>query len=91
MHIVIILPDPATPVGGCGHGDVRLVNGSEVSGGSGRLEVCINNAWGTVCGNQFGVTDASVACGQLDGFTSEGMYIFFHINVSLISSSETPS
>ena len=38
----------------------------------GRLEMCINNAWGTVCdsGNTFGPNDAMVACEQLVGFQS---------------------
>ena len=31
----------------------------------GRLEVCINNAWGTVCNNQFTKEEARVACLQL--------------------------
>ena len=42
---------------------MRLVNGSTVE--SGRLEVCSNNIWGSVCGNGFSVTDAYVICRQL--------------------------
>lgn len=38
----------------------------------GRLEVCLNNAWGTVCNSSFGYYDAVVACGQLTGFHGEG-------------------
>ena len=41
----------------------------------GRLEICINNAWGTVCREAFGLADAKVACGQLGGFMREGMRI----------------
>ena len=31
----------------------------------GRLEICMNNVWGTVCDNMFDATDAAVACRQL--------------------------
>ena len=54
----------------CTTGDVRLVG--SVYGDEGRLEVCINSAWGTVCSNQFDTTDASVACQMLNGFDGSG-------------------
>ena len=38
----------------------------------GRLEICFNNAWGTVCNNSFRGIDAQVACNQLKGFEREG-------------------
>ena len=41
---------------------------------AGRLEVCINNAWGTVCDDRFDSIDATVACTQLKGFNSSGQY-----------------
>ena len=47
----------------CQEGAVRLVNGSTQQ--SGRLEVCTNNIWGTVCGDGFDVTDAYVVCREL--------------------------
>ena len=38
----------------------------------GRVEICFNNAWGTVCDSAFNVPDALVACNQLVGFQREG-------------------
>ena len=39
----------------------------------GRVEVCINNAWGTVCRNLFGREDAETACFNIGGFTRQGI------------------
>ena len=48
--------------------------------GSGRLELCLNNAWGTVCDSSFDDSDAAVACSQVIGFTRNGSYLhcFLH-------------
>ena len=61
--------DPAE----CSTGAVRLVDDSSVD--SGRLEICLNNAWGTVCSDDFDTSDASVACGTLEGFTGSGKQV----------------
>eukprot|EP00731_Ephydatia_muelleri_P017284 Em0010g382a len=47
----------------CQDGSVRLRNGYLDS--EGRVEICVNRAWGTVCGFGFGQADASVVCRQL--------------------------
>ncbi|XP_019853225.1 PREDICTED: deleted in malignant brain tumors 1 protein [Amphimedon queenslandica] len=47
----------------CTNGEVRLVDGSGPY--EGRVEVCINKAWGTVCSNGWTNTDANVVCKQL--------------------------
>ena len=47
----------------CVNGAIRLVGGSDQY--EGRLEICINNVWGTVCDNMFDTRDAAVACRQL--------------------------
>ena len=49
-----------TPVGNCSNGDVRLAGGSNAL--EGRVEICFNNAWGTVCGDTFSNYDAHVVC-----------------------------
>ena len=48
---------------------------------AGLLEVCINNAWGTVCDISFDRHDTMVACTQLEGFSSEGIIIHIHTHL----------
>ena len=47
----------------CNDGDVRLVDGN--SAFNGRLEICFDNVWGTVCGRPWSDTEAAVVCRQL--------------------------
>ena len=47
----------------CKDGDVRLQNGSNPL--EGRVEVCFNKAWGTICDTSFSTSDATVVCRQL--------------------------
>ena len=61
----------STPFGDCKTGDIRVVNGSSPL--EGRLEICINKAWGTVCHDSFSRDDAQVACRQLGNIT--GTYL----------------
>jgi deleted-in-malignant-brain-tumors protein 1 len=44
-------------------GDLRLRDGQHWM--EGRLEVYVNQSWGTVCDNGFGRDDAVVVCRQL--------------------------
>ena len=53
----------------CANGDLRLA-GSTVAG-QGRVEICINETWGTICDDSWGTPDASVAC-QVLGFSRFG-------------------
>jgi len=75
-----LLDCPASPIGiqNCQHiddvgvncircpsnGAVRLQAGS--ANNEGRVEVCNGNAWGTICADQFGPTDAQVVCRSLN-------------------------
>ena len=46
----------------CTQGAIRLQGGTTTEG---RVEICNNNVWGTVCGDAWDNTDARVACQQL--------------------------
>ena len=55
---------------GCTHGDIRLVGGSMIS--EGRVEVCFNDSWGTVCDDYWSTVDANVLCKQI-GYSGSGI------------------
>ena len=54
---------------GCIEGDIRLLEG--ITALEGRVEICKNNAWGTVCDNGWDTVDARVVCRQL-GYSVAG-------------------
>ena len=47
----------------CDDGSIQLANGQDES--EGRVEVCYNGQWGTVCSDDFGPLDGTVVCRQL--------------------------
>lgn len=53
----------------CTTGDIRLVGGTNEL--EGRVEVCNNEQWGTVCDDGWGNPEGRVACRQL-GFSDRG-------------------
>ena len=60
----------------CTNGDIRLVGSS--SSTSGRVEVCVNNQWGTICDDYWDNNDAKVVCRMLN-YPSSGNTIYSHI------------
>lgn len=52
----------------CSNGELRLVGGDVAN--EGRVEICFNNRWGTVCHDHWSGLDAVVVCSQL-GYSGE--------------------
>lgn len=46
----------------CSDGDVQLTNGTDRTG---RVEICSNNSYGSVCDTGWGIINAGVVCRQL--------------------------
>ena len=67
----------STPIGNCSDGELRLEGGTvnlQERTREGRVEICINNAWGTVCDNAFRSPDATVVCRQLGLLDLQGQH-----------------
>ena len=53
----------------CTTGQLRLAGGNIAN--EGRVEICLNSEWGTVCDNSWGSADGTVVCRQL-GYSTQG-------------------
>ena len=76
--------DERTVRSNCSTGSVRLADqriGSNTI--QGRVEVCINQAWGTVCNSRFDQEDAGTACVNIGGYLRNGKVWPYLIEQSL--------
>ena len=80
VYLTISLEPNAT----CENGDVRLINGRAPS--EGRVEVCYNSHWGTICHNDWEDDDAAVVCAEL-GYERNGNNELFSLSLSASYSS----
>ena len=70
-HVNVCPDSTAVVPSNCSDGDVRLVGGA--TSNEGRVEICVNQMWGTVCRStssyylisSFGVEEGRVVCRQL--------------------------
>ena len=56
----------------CSDGEIRLVGGTRLN--EGRIEICMDKTWGTVCDNFLDLNDALAICVQL-GYPELGLLL----------------
>ena len=59
--------------GSCANGEVRLISQYSYGRSEGRVEVCHNQQWGTICRDNWGDNNTRVVCDQL-GYNGEYGY-----------------
>ena len=70
-----------TDVTPCKHGAIRLQEGNSLY--EGRVEVCFEDHWATICYHQWNKEDAVVACRQLGHSGGKYNCIFDHLSNSI--------
>ena len=80
QHIMQLLHVSITSVNavGCANGAVQLVGGSNQY--EGRVEVCLNNQWGTVTDDGWDSYNAATVCRQL-GYSASGELPGFYSHI----------
>ena len=73
MLYLCSVPDVET-TSNCTTGDVRLQDGTIEN--EGRVEVCVNGVWGSVCDYGWSTIDANVVCNQL-GYSIYGKLVSY--------------
>ena len=63
--------------GPCRDGELRLEGANYDS--EGRVQICFNNTWGTVCDSNWGISEATVVCRQLN-FSTDGTQPHNYVN-----------
>ena len=83
LENVILCSDAATQYSNCTDNAIRLVGGN--SSNQGKLEVCMNSAWGSVCDSAgvFTSDEAKVVCRQLGILQVEGKTVIYYWILSL--------
>ena len=66
----------------CADGELRLAGGYIAN--EGRVEICVNNEWGTVCDDSWESNDATVVCRQL-GYSTEGQQHFANLSLRTLA------
>ena len=74
-HLCTHSEDAGVRCQSCTQGAIRLRGDSATSG---RVEICNNAVWGTVCGDLWGTQEAEVVCRQLR-YESTGLWMVFII------------
>ena len=65
----------------CTDGDIRLMNGTEPSVREGRVEICYNNEYGSICDDFWDIVDVGVVCRQLGFNISQGNFNQHHLAI----------
>ena len=73
---MLLILDTTVTFTNCTHGELRLAGSNIVT--KGRVEICFNGVWGTVCDNDWSTVDANVVCNQL-GYYPSGTVVYDNI------------
>ena len=64
--VLMLVSVPGLSINRCNEGSVRIVDQEGMESLRGRVEICHNDIWGTVCRDMWGNQDAMVVCRQLN-------------------------
>ena len=74
--VLMLFSVPGLSMNRCNEGSVRIVDQDGMESWRGRVEICHDDMWGTVCHDMWGNQSAMVVCRQLNfNFMSKNMHI----------------